>query len=428
MSKPMLFWLIAIATTVSCRDAGTDVVREVPFNGSTLTEIHIDNIPTEVIEMNLSDFFTGFRIIPLETNDSCLIGAFNKVAALTENNIFIGFHMMDAPTVVYRFDQDGRFINSIGTGGRGPGEHTGFDVRSILPDESNGTVTIEWSGYVGDHPIKYDFDGRFLGNVLFPEILLGGFYKWSDDEWFSTGSVTGNPEYPRDSVLILFYNNNGKRTGLHPRTIYPSGASEKYTPHGQISIHKYKNSYKVFSPESDTVYSITKEKLIPSEVIFRGADGMPFNKKFDDPQSTIGKHYLIPAAETESYYLFTMAVLTEADMKKYAPGRWGGIVDFDYKTILIEKKGKKAAYIKLTDDVFGFLPDFFFENMFREMQGHTISFQFDASRFLTTLTEKGIDPGKFEGLTSSPERFKSLTPESNPVLITFRLKENIRIK
>jgi hypothetical protein len=276
--------------------------------------------------------------------------------------------------------------------------------------------------------MTYKYDGKFLSRFAYPVILLNGVYKWGDNEWFSCGSETSHPEYARDSLLLIFYNNEGKITGKYPRTRYPSGRSDKYTPHGSINIHTFNHIFKVLFTLSDTMYQITKEKLSPTEVIFRGADGMPYNKKFDDPLSTIGKNHIIPVAETDSYYLFTMAVLTEAQMTEYRPGQWGGIVDFDYKTILIEKKGKKAAYIKLTDDVFGFLPDFFFENMFREMQGQTISFQFDASRFLNTLAERGIDPGKFESLTSSPERFKSLTPESNPVLITFSLKDNIRIK
>ena len=425
MSKPILICLLAIAITASCRNTGNDAVTEVPFKGSTLTEIHIDNIPKEVVEMNLSDFCTGFRIIPLETNDKCLIGGFNKRAAITENNIFIGFLRETSPTELLRFDSNGNFINSIGKGGRGPGEHTGNETWYIFPDDDKEIVSVDWDM---DEVMTYKYDGTFLSRFAYPEILLNGVYKWGDNEWFSSGSETSHPEYARDSLLLIFYNNEGKITGKYPRTRYPSGRSDKYTPYGSINIHTFNDIFKVLFTLSDTMYQITKEKLIPTEVIFRGADGMPYQRKFDDPLATIGKHHIIPVAETDSYYLFTMAVLTEAQMTEYRPGQWGGIVDFDYKTILIEKKGKKAAYIKLTDDVFGFLPDFFFENIFREMQGHTISFQLDASQFLNTLAEKGIDPVKFESMTSSPERFKSLTPESNPVLITFSLKDNIRIK
>jgi hypothetical protein len=379
-----------------------------------------------VVEINLSDLFTDFRIIPLETNDSCLIGGYNKIAALTENNIFIGFHRTDVPTVVYRFDQNGRFINSIGKGGRGPEEHTGFDATSIVPDESKGTVTVEWSGYVGEHPITYDFDGRYLGSVLLPDILLGGLYKWSDDEWFSTGSVTGIPEYPRDSILIIFYNNDGQTTGVHPRKIYPSGTSERYSPYGPINIHKYKNSYKVFSPESDTVYTVTKEKLIPSEVLYCGADCMPYNS-YVDPQATIGKHSIEIVTETENYYLLSMRILTKADLREYQPGRWGGVVDFEMKTILIDKKSKKAAYLKITDDIFGFLPEWFHKDLFRYLQVNTVSYQIDAIRFLNSLRDENIDIQKLEYLTTVPERLNALTANSNPILITFNLKEQFKI-
>jgi hypothetical protein len=426
MKKLVFICLPLLVCLASCRDKGNDVMKEVRFRGETLTEIYIDNISPEVVEMNLSDLFTGFRIIPLETSENCIIGGFNKIATLTERDIFIGFFREDPAAVVYRFDNDGNFLNSIGRGGRGPGEHIGFDVSNIVPDERNGLVTVDWSGYVADHPITYKYDGSYVNDVHYPEDLLSGFYRWSDDEWFSAGSVSGIPEYPRDSILIIFYNNEGKRTGLQPRSLYPSGSTGKYSPYGGINIHAYNDIYKVFSPESDTVYQITKEKLVPTEVIFCGKDGMPYYR-YMDPQATIGKHYIEIVAETDAYYLIKKSILTKADLKEYRPGHWGGIVDHDINTIIIDKKSKKGAYVNITDDIFGFLPEWFQNNFFYQLQVNTISFQIDAMQFLNSLKETGTELEKLVPLTTSPVRLKTLTENDNPVLITFKLKDRIKI-
>jgi len=424
MKKTTLIFLLIIAFLASCRDRSSDVMREVRLNGATLTEINIDNIPAEVIEIKLSDLFTDFQIIPLETREECLIGGYNKVATLTANNIFVGFHEPDKPTVTLRFDLDGNFINSIGVGGRGPGEHRGHDVGEIIADDNKEIITIDWSGYVSDGPMIYKYDGTWLSGFFYPEDLLSGLYRWGDNEWFSTGSVTGIPEYPRDSILIIFYDNKGVKTRVHPRSVYPPGKSEKYTPYGPISVYTFNDQYKIFSPESDTVYRITKEKLIATEVLHRGTGQMPYNK-FIDPQASVGKHDIELLAETNSYYLITKRIYTKADMREYQPGKWGGIVETENRIILIDKKSRKGSYIKLTDDIFGFLPDWFFDNIFFSFKDNTISYQIDAIRLLNSLTEKNIERQKPEPLTSSPERWNELTEESNPVLITFNLKEKV---
>jgi hypothetical protein len=273
----------------------------------------------------------------------------------------------------------------------------------------------------------YKYDGTYIGGVTFPAILLSGFYRWNEEEWFSLGSAAGKPEYPRDSMLVVFYDNSGKITGLFPRTVYPAGNSNNYTPWGPVSLYAYNNSYKIFSPQSDTVYTITKEKLIPSDVVFRGDNSMPYNK-YTEPQSTINKYDLEIITETDDYYLLSKRILTSADLSEYQPGRWGGMVDYDQKMILIEKGIKKVAYINLTDDVFGFLPEQFNKFLFMYFTNNAFTYQIDAIKFLDSLKETGIDPVKLESLTPTPARLSSLTANSNPVLISFTLKENITLK
>jgi hypothetical protein len=427
MKMKVLLCIYAVVILASCRETGSDVMRDVRFNGSTLTEIYIDNIPPEVVSMNLSDIFTDFSIVPLETSENCLIGAYNKKVKITAENIFFGFFVMDQSAVLFRFDKEGNFINKIGSGGRGPGEHGGYDVQTIIADEENERVTVEWFGLLNEGPMTYTYDGAWIESIKQPMILLGGFYEWSAGEWFSRGNATGKPEFPRDSVLIIFYNKQGEITGKIPRTVYPETNSDGYTPSSSLSVHKSQGSFKIFSSESDTVYRLTRESLIASEVINRGKDAMPYNR-IVDPQSILGKYDINIIAETKSNYILQKRVVTKADISEYRPGRWGGSFEADYFTLVADKKRRSVGSVKIKDDVFGIIPDKFEMNLFRYLDENRVSFPVDAIRFLKMAEDAGVDLETLAALSTNPERIKSLTAESNPVILTFTLKDYIKIE
>ena len=58
----------------SCKDSEKNVLKEVIFRGDKITEIQFDNIPVEIREVRLSELFSDFQIIPLETKKECVIG------------------------------------------------------------------------------------------------------------------------------------------------------------------------------------------------------------------------------------------------------------------------------------------------------------------------------------------------------------------
>ncbi|MDX9928761.1 MAG: 6-bladed beta-propeller [Bacteroidales bacterium] len=426
MKKNLLLLTAIIALLPSCREKENAIVSETRFKGHTLTEIYLDNIPSDVINMNMSEVFADFSIIPLETNENCLIGAYNKRVRIAGDNIFFGFHGGDKPAVLLRFDVKGNFLNMIGSGGRGPGEHGGYDVYGTIPDEERKRVTVEWFGRLDEGPMTYSYDGTWIESIRYPMILLYGFYKWDEGEWFSCGSASGNIQYERDSVIVVFYNNNGEVTGKIPRSVYPFPASTGYTPGTAISVHEYRGDYKVFSPESDTVYVLSKGKLIPADIIHRGKNAKPYNQ-YIDPQSVTGKHDIDIVAETVNNYIFTKSVVTKADIREYMPGVWGGAFEADFSLIVADKRQRRAATVTISDDVFGILPAKYELSMFRDIIENRICLPLDAIRFLKMVEDAGADIKDLARLSVSPERLLSLTPDSNPVILTFTLKDHIRL-
>ena len=106
-----------------------------------------------------SRLYKSVKIIPLETNESCLIGYINKVQVI-DNYVLI----MDASIAksLYVFDREGRFIRKIGSVGQGPGEYV--SISDFTVDRDNKTVYIEDGRLPRIH--KYDIaTGKLIQTI-----------------------------------------------------------------------------------------------------------------------------------------------------------------------------------------------------------------------------------------------------------------------
>ena len=127
-------------------------------------------------DLLLSDASSSVRIIPLETNDSCVI-SFIKNVFLAGEDIIIH----DSNLRLLRFDAQGHFLNSIGTRGQGPGEYT-FVTTSFI-DASKKliyAVTSQNGIYV------YDFNGTFLKS--YPDFILDNILTQALFSFYSSGA------------------------------------------------------------------------------------------------------------------------------------------------------------------------------------------------------------------------------------------------
>lgn len=93
-------------------------------------------------------------IVPLETNDSCLIGSIGK-CLITDRRLFI----TDNQSLrILSFSLDnGQYMGEVSNYGRGPGEY--IDIADIAADDSILYVLSS----LGKKIIRYSFDGSFLG-------------------------------------------------------------------------------------------------------------------------------------------------------------------------------------------------------------------------------------------------------------------------
>lgn len=134
---------------------------------------------------NLLEYVSGIKLIPLETNDSLLIGSNNELA-VSEGEYYVVNR--GANDRVFRFDPEGRFLNTIGTKGRGPGEYAGLVNMQLI----NDTVVIYSAPYMGIN--FYTKKGAFLSQQQYPDIMGAFFYKTGNEYLVYNGYGMQEPE------------------------------------------------------------------------------------------------------------------------------------------------------------------------------------------------------------------------------------------
>ena len=104
-----------------------------------------------------NDFFNRYyqlsEVIPLETNDSSLMGYIGKIIA-AEDYLFI---MDGGKTGIWIFDRSGKFVRKIDKPGRGPGEYVRMGDFMVSRD-SQQVIVYDRIGKLN----YYDWEGRFL--------------------------------------------------------------------------------------------------------------------------------------------------------------------------------------------------------------------------------------------------------------------------
>ena len=126
-------------------------------NNTSIKELSINN-SFDDSNITLSKIASSSEIIPLETNDSILIGEIKKI--LCENNYI---YISDGRTL-FKFNDKGYFISKINKIGTGPDEYTSitdFQICSndkvwILSRKDKRLCNYSWNGIL-ENEIKLNF-------------------------------------------------------------------------------------------------------------------------------------------------------------------------------------------------------------------------------------------------------------------------------
>lgn len=214
---------------------------------------------------SLSDISSEYHLIPLETNDSCLLSSV-RIKEVAENDIWI----IDN-NKVYRFDRKtGKLLFMLDRKGQGPEEYLSISDFSV-----DFRLKILFIYDLQKQKIlKYDFTGIFLGAV---ENSFTGSFGLMDDGFVVCYSPFSDVPfhigiYDKDwNVVRQLIRRNmeiNNRKGLV----------------NFDAFDKFNNQYFVKPVFADTVYKITGESAEPYLIVSKGNLNPPI-----DIQTTVSK-------------------------------------------------------------------------------------------------------------------------------------------
>ena len=156
--------VLTLALAATCLLAGCKQKSDgtVTIDNSGLITCDFDQVK-DTITIPLSEWVDDFQIVRFENRDTALFKM--QWPLITEHYIGIRQRGNGAYKL---FDRQGRFLCDVGGVGGGPGEYKFLNSAAI--DEKNGWVYLApfaWS----DHLLKYDLQGRYIGEVEIGENL-----------------------------------------------------------------------------------------------------------------------------------------------------------------------------------------------------------------------------------------------------------------
>lgn len=197
----------------------------------------------------LSDFVDSVQYIPLETNDSSLIGSISRVIA-TSHYIFIGDRVTNSVLV---FSKQGEFLNKIYRQGRGPEEYVrlyDFDVN-----EKDSSIYF----YCGSKIQIYDYMGIYKQTIpIKTSVSPISIAVSTNSIYFSTNYNTCNDKQPYNSIFI---NPNGKvieRTSPYSTEI---AGQINYSP--RLYFRFYNDTLLYFNNFENVIYEYSEGHSTP---------------------------------------------------------------------------------------------------------------------------------------------------------------------
>ncbi len=430
MKKNILLTILFLIVLTACNPGANNrhdpVLQQITINGYAVTAINLKAIPDEVTKIGLSEFFAELEVIPLDSATEALIT--NSTIYFADDFFLLGTQTTGGSAHLLRFDYEGNYLNTIGSEGRGPGEHFGYLITTLKYNPILNTVLVSWGSFENQ---LFRPDGTFLSTIQVPVELMSNISILVKDKYFSYGSTTSRPRMLNDSVKVVFYKSDGTITKIIKRTNYPPENTTAYTPFGNASLFTYNDEKKIYFPGDHTIYRVENHNLMPVAVIRHDENILPFNK-LTTPEEIIGSYQLEILAETERNWFIKKSIYTEANFREFEnePGQWGGSFDTKERLIVIDKKTNKGKIYSFTDDLLYIFPDKFV-NKSLPWQGWQKGF----GAYMT------VSPGGFLNAQKVSEQLDKRSPEvvrklevldgisanDNHILFIFRFQEAVEI-
>ena len=200
-------------------------------------------------ELSLSDIGEGFELIPLETTDSVLLNDIRRIEKVVHRG---GEYYIVSGSIVYRFSDNGAFLNTIGRIGRGPGEYTSLRDFDVEGEEKQVVILASGKIFVfsPDGNLRRLFDAEPMSMSV--AVLGSTIVTYSDNMTESSANS------------FCFYDPEGNKTGCLPSYYGYDGEVSTVMVFFSRPFYKWRGNLFAREFHSDTV------------VMFRGTRPEPY--------------------------------------------------------------------------------------------------------------------------------------------------------
>ena len=267
-----------------------------------LNVIPVANTVGNDIILNLSDYVTEIKYLPLETNDTVLVGANFRICY--ENGHILVSEPLNNCNL---FDDTGKFYRKIGQRGQGPYDYfmlvqAFLYEDQILLNDNQKILTYDKNGYMIEKINLWsnDIQGKYReGDVhLFP----------LKKDTFVMNVIALDGDYPK-AILFEMHQSGAKKIKEYPNFITLDKVRRQILGGERGNIYLFENDVRTYKPINDTIFTIRQNTEMQAAFIFDfGNYGRPialFEGKMEGDIRTLLDNYIFPYAIYESInYLF----------------------------------------------------------------------------------------------------------------------------
>ncbi len=328
-----------------------------------------------------NDFFRFSHLIPLETNDDCLIRFISKIAFYKER-----IYILDAlDKGLLAFNMQGQFVRGYKHLGQGPEEYASLTDFSI----QNDTLYLIDCGQ--GRLVSYTLDDTFISSASIEK--TEAVHLFSKDRYASNRGFGLAEQNSNTSQSYAFYD-KGKRTVEDvPFNKYLLGHRFTYG-FGNNYFYTYTDSVFISFPLNDTIYWVNAQsgELSPYIAIQTGEESIGL----EDREAQVKK-------------------LSETGTSIFALYKWNSHLLFTYK------KGKEWTNVLTHNDNVLFHGRFVWDENYLPV--HTVSYDTDKEHnlLLSIIQPSEINFQRYAA--ESPvikELSTKITDDSNPILVFYQ--------
>ncbi len=372
-----------------------------------------DNLPYTVIpfekgvenekQVKLSDIAEKITFVPMETTDASLL---NKVRA---NNIISVNGTIVIPCFnmgAFAFDESGKFIAPISRKGQGPGEFTRF--LSVAGNSDRNLIYVKSSRKM----IAFRPDGTFVNEYKVPGIGLPWEYSIIMQDSITLSNIinaTGQSQY-----RLILSNTQGDTLKAFPQYDHfemPYGMNYAYCNNKENYLYQYKGESVYHDYYCDTLYTVTRDSLLPRYLLDMGKYKLPKNMRLEVAVVSRDYEEYLMIEKAEAYFRPTFF---ENDRYIVMPYTTWNLQDKRAPAKLMYYDRETKECIKVKDDAFvnDMMGDLPFHPDARVAE-NILGEWWEATE-LMELAEEGVE---------LPDNLKNLKEDDNGVLVLVHLKK-----